>query len=816
MASGTTYLWTVDGVEQDETSGTLVKYLETGTYRVTATSRQCDYFTAAFELVVHEVPGVDFDSEEVAGVGRKTVTFTPRGTGGLTIDDAATYAWYVNDETGAGEPVSTERTPTLEFDKPGTYGVLLKVANADGQGATYEKYRPEGAVVETPGVDIALSETTGEGRTLITLTATPTGFVPDGAARVEWRWTDLQSATPELTGNPVIGTFRPGTWSVQVVIANADGKGLAITNAIADAVTIAPGADFYVTPTGDNANPGTKKSPYKTLAAALDAAAPGQKIKISGLLTDSYQRTVSGVEIYGDGPAESGLWSSAQSCYLKLTDGAFIHGIRIGQSREQGGILRMADDSCVVSNCWVAGNWFTTGGSPAGSISAGLITHTLFSGNHCNYGPVLGLSGTAKVRNCVFTGNTIDNGADTKQTFKGVVVLDSTAVFENNTVYGNSAALCGENLTLQVCAGVYVSGGTPTVRNNIIWNNRINGTLATGTVGNYYCKAGEPVLANNCTEEGVGENPVTGDPGFTALDMTKPAEQRDFSITTASPCCDKGAPAEWLAGATDYAGNPRVMGWGVDLGAYEAVAKVLEFGIEPAASVVTGAQAVAVAVTGDTASVPAGAVVRWFVDGEEAEPQGLSVNLPLEEGHHDIAVDLGGFFRVERKDCIWVKTPEAVDFTTDEVQGDGRKTVTFTAIARGLEFDPAAEFAWYWNATGEGDPDATGNPAVHTFGPGSYDVFVRVTNADGKGGTLTTNKVAAVVVEPMTASIRLSSTIGESSKSVALTAVASGFTINPAATCTWTWTRAEDDATGTLTGNPAEPRQRPMRSCWTA
>lgn len=806
FSPATTYLWTIDGVEQEETSATFSSYFEPGSYQVTATSRNCGLFSALLAFEVSELHGVDFSVEETPGVGRASATFTPAGSGGFEIDAAATYEWYVNDETGEGEPVSTERAPTIEFGAPGTYSVLLRVLNADGAGATCEKYRSACVTVETPVFDIALSDTSGEGRTAVTLTATVGGFEPHAAATYEWRWTDLGSETPDLTGATGTGLFYPGTWSVRCILKNADGAGLALTNTLVDAVTVAPGADFYVASTGDDTGFGTKKAPYATIGKALASATRGQKIKIEGMLTAKFACTASGVEIYGDGPTQSGFSSTAQSCYLILKDGALVRDVKIGSSRNSGGVLRMSDDTCVVSNCWISDNWFTTSGNPGGDIAAGLVTHTLFSGNRCNYGPVVNVRGSAKVRNCVFTANRINNGVVNDRT--GVIHLGGSALFENNTVWGNYTDYTTNSEPHS--AGIYISAGSPTVRNNIVRHNFTGGGFSGGlpvagaVERNYLCAAGAtPVVTHNASSEGFGEKAVTADPLFAALDMTMTSTARDFTLGDASPCRDRGAPADWLAGATDYAGNPRVSGWAVDLGAVETPAATPVFDFAVGASVVTGAQSVAFTVTGDTDVIPADAEIRWFVDGEEAVARGLSVRLPLEEGRHDVAVVLGGFFRVEKPDCVSVKTPETVVIATEEVQGDGRKTVTFTAVARGFTFAADAAFAWYWNATGEGEPGATGNPVVHTFRSGTHDVFLRVTNHDGAGGEFVTNRLAAVTVPPMTASIRLSGTIGEGTKNVVLTAVPDGFSINRDAVCTWTWTRAEDGATGTLTGNPA-------------
>ena len=357
----TRFVWTVDGVEENETSSVLVRRFVPGTYRITATAANCSYFTASFELTVQEVQGVGFSFEETAGIGRKSAKFTPFGTAGLVISDAAAYAWFVNDEKGSGEPVSTEKTPVIEFAGPGVYSVLLSVTNADGNGAEYEYLWPNAVTVESPVFDIDLSETAGEGRTPIILSAKVEGFEPDEEATYEWRWTNLDSETSDMTGAVVTNAFYAGTHSVRLVLKNADGNGLALTNTLVSAIEILPGPDFHVSASGsDEAGFGSKSKPYATLKKALENATTGQKIRITGTLKENFAYTLKGVELFGDGPAESGLETASQyNAYLTLKEGAVVHGLKISGSRSNAGVLRIpaGEDSSAVSNCWLSGNY---------------------------------------------------------------------------------------------------------------------------------------------------------------------------------------------------------------------------------------------------------------------------------------------------------------------------------------------------------------------------------------------------------------------------------------------------------------------------
>ena len=46
----------------------------------------------------------------------------------------------------------------------------------------------------------------------------------------------------------------------------------------------------------------------------------------------------------------------------------------------------------------------------------------------------------------------------------------------------------------------------------------------------------------------------------------------DFTLLPNSPCRNAGMLEEWMEGATDLAGGPRVSGRGVDMGCYELFA----------------------------------------------------------------------------------------------------------------------------------------------------------------------------------------------------------------------------------------------------
>ena len=45
--------------------------------------------------------------------------------------------------------------------------------------------------------------------------------------------------------------------------------------------------------------------------------------------------------------------------------------------------------------------------------------------------------------------------------------------------------------------------------------------------------------------------------------------QQDLELTSLSPCINKGTNLPWMIGATDLAGNSRIINGTIDMGAYE-------------------------------------------------------------------------------------------------------------------------------------------------------------------------------------------------------------------------------------------------------
>lgn len=130
-----------------------------------------------------------------------------------------------------------------------------------------------------------------------------------------------------------------------------------------------------------------------------------------------------------------------------------------------------------------------------------------------------------------------------------------------------------ENCTITRNQGWYSTGGVyaqgSTVRNSIIWSNLVVMPSTAPTYPQYYSSGSTFSYCDTIPlPPGTGNRAV--DPQFIS-----PAFG-NFALSGTSPCLDAGLNAAWMTGATDAAGNPRLVDGDddgsavVDIGAFEA------------------------------------------------------------------------------------------------------------------------------------------------------------------------------------------------------------------------------------------------------
>jgi hypothetical protein len=155
---------------------------------------------------------------------------------------------------------------------------------------------------------------------------------------------------------------------------------------------------------------------------------------------------------------------------------------------------------------------------------------------------------------------------------------NSSPVLTNVTISGNSVSSSSSSHG----GGMYNSGGSPQIRNSIIWENR----RSNGTSDNVY-GSGSPAysysLVQGLNPSGTGNRDGTdaaNDPLFVspASYSAAPTTAGDYHLQSGdSPVINKGSNSFYSAGqtpdlsaiTTDRNGNPRFKGSAVDMGAYE-------------------------------------------------------------------------------------------------------------------------------------------------------------------------------------------------------------------------------------------------------
>jgi hypothetical protein len=316
----------------------------------------------------------------------------------------------------------------------------------------------------------------------------------------------------------------------------------------------------------DGGSGATRDGAKQSIQEAIDAAAEGDIIEVNDGTYEPIQtadkaitiRSVNGPEktiIDGGGVARCATLGGLSSEHKTVLDGFTLQNGYAGNEGEFpaqgggafGGTLNnciLVDNKaighgggaydCFLTNCTLTGNQAHMGG---GAHSCLVMTNCTLIGN-----TVTGYGGGAyngPLTNCIVVGNTAAEGGGL---YMGGLI-NSTVIGNTATEIGGGAVLCGR------------------IVNSIVWGN------TAPEDANY----SESYVYYSCTEplpegEEAGGGNISADPMFTD------AENGDYTLKKDSPCIDKGSNefVEIWDIETDLAGNPRIMGGTVDMGAYEA------------------------------------------------------------------------------------------------------------------------------------------------------------------------------------------------------------------------------------------------------
>ncbi len=368
-----------------------------------------------------------------------------------------------------------------------------------------------------------------------------------------WQWDDGGSVSNVMTASHVFGTL--GTHTVVFTVWNLD-----TTNHVEFTIEVVPPATRYASLAGAHTPPFTNWASAATnIQAAIDAAFPGDFVLVgrgvyrngSAFAAGAENRvalnktplTVSSVE----GPARTIILAEGGRGAF-VGSGALLSGFTItnGFAPLGGGVW--CDGSGTVSKCIVTGNQAMNGGGVYGGTlwRCTLSQNTAQASEEVGGGGYGGGAFEGALSNCLVVSNSA-YGFWSKESDSGFGGGASGGRLASCTVVGNFAGAIEAG---GVGSGVYGSALT----NCIVYDN-------TGTANNVEGGTASFTCMPTITFGGAGN--ITNAPLFVN------AAVGDFRLAAGSPCINAGTNEDWMIGALDLAGQPRIVGGTVDMGAYE-------------------------------------------------------------------------------------------------------------------------------------------------------------------------------------------------------------------------------------------------------
>ena len=343
-------------------------------------------------------------------------------------------------------------------------------------------------------------------------------------------------------------------------------------------------ANLYVSPSGNDSNPGTQDEPFRTIVRAAQVVTPGTTVHVApGVYTGGFKTTASGsmeARIVYESTEKWGakivppLNSNSSTAWQNRGSYVDIVGFEVDGSEYQGGAK------------WLSGIY---NGASYVSIRNNQVHH-IANDVPCESsgGSGIGVDGYYRGIKSEVTGNSVhDIGPDNCRFIHGIYVSTSATV-RSNIVFRISGAgihlwhdannvLIAGNTVTGSDTGIIVGGGDyyhtqgpndgTQVLNNIVYDNR-SGIVEHGNTGKHNSYRNNLVFQNNGADwklsEGMSHTgTVAAAPGFVAYDRKG---RSDFRPGATSPAVGKGVRAADGADL-DFEGNAR--GKGIDIGAVQ-------------------------------------------------------------------------------------------------------------------------------------------------------------------------------------------------------------------------------------------------------
>ena len=322
---------------------------------------------------------------------------------------------------------------------------------------------------------------------------------------------------------------------------------------------------------------GTHQSPYTNwtaaatnIVSALDAAEQGSLVLVAPGAYPQLPETRLTTPAFGmlsstHGPNETFIQAGPDSsCFQLDAEGFVIDGFTLtgGSSPNPGGGVNV--EQGIVQFCTITGNYSAAVGGGLWLVNKSVafacqVTHN----SAASGGGGVGCSADALVQNCAIISNNtpaLPFGGGARFGGGGILMVSGGSAV-NCTVAGNFSANDGGGLYY-----VPFFGDVPSyVHNSIVYGNA---ALSNGV--NYFDPSDLVSYDHSCTWPALPPGADAGDNVF-----SNPLFAADYQLTFASPCRDSGSNMVWMLFSPDEAGNPRIVGNRVDMGAYEFIPEPL-------------------------------------------------------------------------------------------------------------------------------------------------------------------------------------------------------------------------------------------------